>query len=199
MFAARKSLILSGMIVVTTVTSFSPLAASAQESYGGSVVGGIAGALLGSRIGGGNGKIAATAAGGILGAIVGGNVERNNAYRAGYTTSQQQYLIPSPQVTQYQSGYQAYDTSQYSSQYQPRHESQYQSQYGATTYIQPADVEPVYEQRTYVYTPPQPAYVYAQPERTYTDNDWFYRQQREEQRREWRREHDRRDGYRWDR
>ena len=105
MFATRKSLILSRSIVATAATSFSPLVAQAQKSYGGNVVGGIAGALLGSQIGGGNDKIAAAAAGGILCALVGGNVERNNLYRPGYTTSQQQYQAPSAQVTQYQSGY----------------------------------------------------------------------------------------------
>ena len=35
---------------------------------------GVAGALLGSRVCSGNGKIAATAAGGIIGSMVGGNV-----------------------------------------------------------------------------------------------------------------------------
>ena len=198
MFAARNSLLISGIIVATTVASLSPLAAHAQESYGGNVVGGIAGALLGSQIGGGNGKIAAAAVGGILGALVGGNVERNNAYGTGYTTSQQQYLAPSARVTQYQSGYQSYDTSQYQSQYQPGYGTQDQNQYGATTYVQPVYVEPVYQQRTYVYTPPQPAYVYVEPTRAYSDNDWYYRQRQEEQRREWRREHDRQDGNRWD-
>jgi uncharacterized protein YcfJ len=49
------------------------------RSQGGSVIGGIAGALLGSTIGGGNGKVAA--AGGIAGAMVGNNIDnQNNAY-----------------------------------------------------------------------------------------------------------------------
>ena len=183
MFATCKFM-LSGMIVATAVASFSPLAVQAQESYGGNVVGGIAGALLGSQIGGGNGKIAAAAAGGILGALVGGNVERNNAYQAGSTTLQQQYQAPSAQVTQYQSGYQSYEPLQYQPQYQPGYDTQYQNQYGVTRHPQPVYVEPVYQQRTYVYTQPQAEYVYPQPAQTYSDNDWYYRRQREEKRRE---------------
>jgi uncharacterized protein YcfJ len=51
------------------------------RSEGGSVIGGIAGALLGSTIGHGNGKVAAAAAGGIAGAMVGNSVDnQNNAY-----------------------------------------------------------------------------------------------------------------------
>lgn len=49
-----------------------------QRSEGGSVIGGIAGALLGSTIGHGNGKVAAAAAGGIAGAMVGNNIDNQN-------------------------------------------------------------------------------------------------------------------------
>ena len=195
MFATCKSFMLSGMIVATAVASFSPLAVQAQESYGGNVVGGMAGALLGAQIGKGNGKIAAAAAGGILGALVGGNVERNNAYQTGSTTSRQQYQAPSAQVTQHSSGYQSFDAPQSQSQYQPGYDTQYQNQYGVAPYAQPVYVEPVYQQRSYVYTLPQPAYVHAQPSRTYTDDEWYYQQQQEEQRRK----RDRRDWNRWDR
>lgn len=48
-----------------------------QRGAGGSIVGGIAGALLGSQVGGGNGKVAATAAGAIAGAMVGDRVEND--------------------------------------------------------------------------------------------------------------------------
>jgi uncharacterized protein YcfJ len=41
------------------------------------VVGGIAGALLGSQVGGGNGKVAAAAAGAIAGAMVGDHVDND--------------------------------------------------------------------------------------------------------------------------
>jgi uncharacterized protein YcfJ len=52
-----------------------------QRSQGGSVIGGIAGALLGSQVGSGNGKVAAAAAGGIAGAMMGNQVDnQNNAY-----------------------------------------------------------------------------------------------------------------------
>jgi uncharacterized protein YcfJ len=49
-----------------------------QRSGAGSVVGGIAGALLGSQVGGGNGKVAAAAAGAIAGSMIGDRVESNN-------------------------------------------------------------------------------------------------------------------------
>ena len=187
MFSVRKSLILSGMIMATATASLLPGSATAQESYTGNVVGGIAGALLGSQIGGGNGKIAAAAAGGILGAVLGGNVERNNAYTAGYGNTQQPYYsAPQQSTTRYQ-------------QYEPRYQTQYPQQYETVTYAQPVYAEPVYEQRTYVYASPPSAYVYGESNRGYSRSDWYYRQQREEQRREWRREHDRRDSYGWDR
>jgi uncharacterized protein YcfJ len=48
-----------------------------QRGAGGTVIGGIAGALLGSQVGGGNGKVAATAAGAIAGALVGDHVEND--------------------------------------------------------------------------------------------------------------------------
>ncbi|GAB3459369.1 hypothetical protein GCM10027321_16870 [Massilia terrae] len=41
------------------------------------MIGGIAGALLGSQVGGGNGKVAAAAAGAIAGAMVGDHVEND--------------------------------------------------------------------------------------------------------------------------
>jgi uncharacterized protein YcfJ len=52
------------------------------------VVGGIAGALLGSQVGGGNGKVAAAAAGAIAGAMVGDHVENDG--RGGYAGTQEQ-------------------------------------------------------------------------------------------------------------
>lgn len=58
-----------------------------QRSMGGSIIGGIAGALLGNQVGGGSGRMAATAAGAIGGAIVGDRVDNNGA-QAGTTQEQ---------------------------------------------------------------------------------------------------------------
>ncbi|WP_374357416.1 glycine zipper 2TM domain-containing protein [Chitinimonas sp.] len=49
-----------------------------QRSYGGAVIGGIAGALLGNRVGGGHGKEAATAAGAVIGALAGDNIDNRD-------------------------------------------------------------------------------------------------------------------------
>lgn len=50
-----------------------------QRSAGGSIIGGIAGALIGNQVGGGSGRAVATAAGAIGGAIVGDRVDNQNA------------------------------------------------------------------------------------------------------------------------
>lgn len=47
------------------------------RSAGGSIIGGLAGALLGNQVGGGNGRVAATAAGAIAGAVVGDRVDND--------------------------------------------------------------------------------------------------------------------------
>lgn len=55
------------------------------RSLGGTVIGGIAGALLGSQVGGGNGRTAATAVGAIGGALIGDQVANgagSNQYQA---------------------------------------------------------------------------------------------------------------------
>jgi uncharacterized protein YcfJ len=49
-----------------------------ERSYGGAVIGGIAGALIGNRVGGGHGKEAATAAGAVIGAIAGDNIDNRD-------------------------------------------------------------------------------------------------------------------------
>lgn len=56
-------------------------APSDDRGVSGSLVGGATGALLGSRIGKGNGKLAATAAMGIVGAIVGDSVQNSDLDR----------------------------------------------------------------------------------------------------------------------
>ena len=52
--------------------------AQTQRSNTGAAIGGLAGALLGSNVGGGDGKLAAVAVGGILGAITGDRVDNQN-------------------------------------------------------------------------------------------------------------------------
>ena len=50
-----------------------------QRSAGGSIIGGIAGALLGNQVGGGSGRSVATAAGAIAGAVAGDRIDNNGA------------------------------------------------------------------------------------------------------------------------
>lgn len=57
---------------------YQPQQAYGERSYGGSVIGGITGALVGNQIGRGHGKEAATAIGGITGAIVGDRLQNQN-------------------------------------------------------------------------------------------------------------------------
>lgn len=45
-----------------------------SRNYGGAVIGGIAGALLGNQVGGGHGREAATAVGAVVGAMTGDNI-----------------------------------------------------------------------------------------------------------------------------
>lgn len=59
-----------------------------QRDAGGSIVGGIAGALLGSTVGHGNGKVAAAAAGGIAGAMVGDHVSNDGRPYGGQVQEQ---------------------------------------------------------------------------------------------------------------
>jgi uncharacterized protein YcfJ len=51
----------------------------AERRYGGAIVGGLAGGVLGNQVGGGNGKVAATAIGAVLGAFAGDSLENRNA------------------------------------------------------------------------------------------------------------------------
>lgn len=55
-----------------------PYNRSGDRSYGGSVIGGITGAIVGNQIGGGHGKEAATALGAITGAIIGDRMQNRN-------------------------------------------------------------------------------------------------------------------------
>lgn len=53
-----------------------------SRSYGGAVLGGLAGGVLGNQVGGGNGKVAATAIGAVLGALTGDNLDNRNGRQA---------------------------------------------------------------------------------------------------------------------
>lgn len=52
-----------------------------ERNMGGTVLGGVAGALLGSQVGGGNGRIAAAAVGAVAGAMVGDNLSEHGDAR----------------------------------------------------------------------------------------------------------------------
>jgi len=56
-------------------------AGNGERNYGGAVVGGIAGALLGNQVGGGHGREAATAAGAVIGALSGDNIANKDSNR----------------------------------------------------------------------------------------------------------------------
>ena len=170
MFSLRKSIVTAGCVATTAALLLMPLAAQAQESYGGNIIGGIAGALLGNQVGGGNGRVAATAVGGIVGAIVGGNVERGSQYRGQAAAPQQTY----------------YD------QY-PQQSLQYQQRYDAVTYDQPAYSAPAYSAQPYQYVQPQPSYIYVQPARARWRDDADRRDYRDERHERW---HER-DDQRW--
>lgn len=187
----RKSVLLTSLVVAAAATSVVCLPVQAQEINTGNVIGGIAGALLGSNVGRGNGRLAATAAGGILGALVGGNIERNNGYYAGSTTQ--------PSYAPRQS---------YTNLYvQPAPE--YQQRYDNVTYAQPVYVQETYLQPSYAPVYTQPRYTYVKPQSTIVYSQSYYRGDRgyderheyRERRDDWRgyehrahdRDHDRRD------
>lgn len=193
MISLRKSVVLTGLVMATAATSVVCLPAQAQELNSGNVIGGIAGALLGSNVGRGNGRLAATAAGGIIGALVGGDVERNNRYYSGYAP-QQAYA---PQQS-YNGTYGTYGQSA----------PQYQQRYDNVTYAQPAYVQEAYVQPTYAPVYVQPSYAYVQPQstivysRSYYHGDRHYGERHEErdQRDDWHRyQHRDRDHDRYDR
>lgn len=70
-----------------TVTTTTTTAPSGERDIGGAVLGGLAGAIIGSQVGKGNGRVAAGAVGAATGAIVGDRVQNSGA-QAGTTTSQ---------------------------------------------------------------------------------------------------------------
>ena len=153
----RKSALLTGLMMATAAMSVVSLPVQAQEFNSGNLIGGIAGALLGSNVGQGNGRLAATAAGGIVGALVGGNLERNSGYYSGYAP-QAAYAPQRPYASTY---------------VQPA--PQYQQSYNTVTYAQPAYVEETYVQPSYAPVYTQPSYVYVQPQSTIVYSQQYYR------------------------
>lgn len=207
MVSLRKTVLLTGLVMASAATSVVSLPAQAQELNTGNLIGGIAGALIGSNVGGGSGRVAATAAGGIIGAIVGGNVERGNAYAQGYAPQQGYANSYSQQAPQYQ---QSYDTVGYAQPVysQPSYATSY-----TPVYSQPA-YAPVYTQPSYAYVQPsyayvQPSYGYVQPAATVVYSQSYYRgnggyrgyerHEYRDQRGYERFDHDRRDHDRYDR
>jgi uncharacterized protein YcfJ len=63
----------------------------AGQNYGGAVVGGVAGALLGNQVGKGHGREAATALGAVVGAVAGDRIANSNR--------QEQYEVVPREVT----------------------------------------------------------------------------------------------------
>jgi uncharacterized protein YcfJ len=51
-----------------------------RRSYGGAVLGGVAGALIGNQLGGGHGREAATALGAVVGAFTGDNIQNRDRW-----------------------------------------------------------------------------------------------------------------------
>lgn len=73
--------------------------ANNARSPGGAIIGGLAGAIIGNQVGGGNGRTAATAAGAIVGAIAGdrigndSNANAANNNNVTYTTTTEQQPV----------------------------------------------------------------------------------------------------------
>lgn len=70
----------------------------------GTVIGGVAGALIANRVGEGNGKTAATALGAVTGAMIGNNMN-NNGNNQGGTQTVRRCSNTSPQVSGYRVTY----------------------------------------------------------------------------------------------
>lgn len=58
-----------------------------DRSYAGAAIGGVAGGLIGSQVGRGNGKTAATAIGAVVGALTGDNIDNRDNYTPPQTTT----------------------------------------------------------------------------------------------------------------
>ena len=66
-------------LVILTIAAFIVQACSGQmnKQSGGTLIGGVAGGLLGSQFGGGEGKLIATGVGALAGALIGGQVGKS--------------------------------------------------------------------------------------------------------------------------
>jgi uncharacterized protein YcfJ len=78
-----------------------------QQDHGGAVLGGVAGALLGSQVGGGNGRLAATALGAVGGMLAGNSMDSQGATvtQPSVTQQQVQRCVTENQQTQVLNGY----------------------------------------------------------------------------------------------
>ena len=66
-----------GLLVAALGTTLTGCATMGENETAGSIIGGVAGAVVGNQFGSGDGKTAATAVGAIIGAMVGGNIGRS--------------------------------------------------------------------------------------------------------------------------
>ncbi len=60
------------------MSEFVPGSPPAERSVGGAIIGGLAGAIIGNQVGGGNGRTAATAVGAVTGAMVGDRMQNDS-------------------------------------------------------------------------------------------------------------------------
>ena len=67
----------TGLLIAALGTALSGCGGMGQNETAGSIIGGVAGAVVGNQFGSGDGKTAATALGAVIGAMVGGNVGRS--------------------------------------------------------------------------------------------------------------------------
>ena len=67
----------TGLVVAALGTALSGCGGMGENETAGSIIGGVAGAVVGNQFGSGDGKTAATAVGAVIGAMVGGNIGRS--------------------------------------------------------------------------------------------------------------------------
>ena len=86
------------LILVTSVFMLNACSGQINKQSGGTLIGGLAGGLLGSQFGGGEGKLIATGVGALAGALIGGQIGKSNDeyYRALLEKSSRQALEYSP-------------------------------------------------------------------------------------------------------
>lgn len=87
----RKAMI---SLLILTITSFGCASTMGPKETGGTVIGGVGGAIIGSQIGGGTGKLVAVAVGTLAGALIGQEIGRSldKADRLAMETTAQQAL-----------------------------------------------------------------------------------------------------------